>query len=209
MNWKFIIFVLAVLFPVLSAPVQAQSTKKMPLIGLIHPGSIAKSTGSEGFMQGMRDLGYVEGRNITIIRRDAKGQHDLLPEMAADLVRQKVDIIVACCQPAIDAAQKATSIIPIVVRVAGNYMAQGLVKSLRRPGGNLTGLSSISSDYIGKQLELFKETIPGLSRVAVLWHTRHRDHAFNLQNAQVAAKALGLQLVPINVKNTDDMALSH
>jgi putative ABC transport system substrate-binding protein len=104
MNWKFIIFVLAVLFPVLSAPVQAQSTKKMPLIGLIHPGSIAKSTGSEGFMQGMRDLGYVESRNITIIRRDAKGQHDLLPEMAADLVRQKVDIIVACCQPAIDAA---------------------------------------------------------------------------------------------------------
>lgn len=199
-----IAIVACLLFAPLAA--HAQLSANTPRMGILHPGFPAKSMAYQAFIKGLRDLGYVEGKNITIIRRFAKGQRDRLPAMAADLVRRKVDIMVVCCQPAADAARKATSTIPIVVWVAANYVKQGLVNSLRRPGGNLTGLSSISSDYIGKQLQLFKETIAGLSKVAVLWHTAHRSHPFNVELARAAAGRLDLDVVPIGVKNANGFA---
>ena len=100
----------------------------------------------------------------------------LLPGMAAELVSQNPDVLVVCCGPAISAAQKATSTIPIVVMIGAGYVEKGLVKSLRRPGGNLTGLSSIARNVIGKQLQLFKETVPGMSRMAVLYQTSRHQH---------------------------------
>ena len=124
--------------------------------------------------------------------------------MAADLVRRNVDVIFVCCQPALDAARKATSTIPIVVGVTSNWVAQGLVDSLRRPGGNITGLSSMTRDLIGKQLQLFKEAVPTLSRVAILWHRGLRFHRIDVKQAQAAAKTLGLRLVPIGVANEEE-----
>jgi putative ABC transport system substrate-binding protein len=204
---KPIVIIVAIFVILLSTnPTHAQLSTNTPRIGILHPGFPAKSTAYHAFIKGLRDLGYVEDKNITIIRRFAKGQRDRLPAMADDLVRRNVDIMVVCCQPAADAARKATSTIPIVVWVAANYVNQGLVKSLRRPGGNLTGLSSISSDYIGKQLQLFKETIAGLSRVAVLWHTAHRSHPFNVKLARAAARRLDLEVLPIGVKNANGFA---
>ena len=185
-------------------PAAAQQAGKIPTIGYLHPGSISKSSGTVFFLQRLRDLGYVEGRNITILRRFANGQHDRLPEMAADLVGRKVDILFVCCQPALDVARKATSTIPIVVGVSANYVAQGLVESLRRPGGNITGLSSITGDLIGKQLQLFKEAVPRLSSVAILWHRHLLFHRIDKERAQEAAKTLGLQLVPIGLNNEGD-----
>lgn len=198
------IAVIAAVIVLVSVPsARAQVSRNIPKLGVLHPGFASKAAGYLLFMQGMRDLGYIEGANITIIRKFAEGHRDRLPAMAADLVRRKVDVLAVCCQPAVDAARKATSTIPIVVWVAANYVNQGLVRSLRRPGGNLTGLSSISSDYIGKQLQLFKEAIAGLSRVAVLWHTAHRSHPFNVKLAQAAGERLNLQIVPIAVKNAN------
>ena len=194
----FVVFAGAFAVLTSAIPVTAQQSGKVSRIGYLHPADIAKSSGSRAFFQGMRDLGYVEGRNIIIERRSAKGQRDRLPNMAADLVRQKVDVIVVCCQPAVDAARKATNTIPIVVAVAANYVEQGLVKSLRRPGGNVTGLSSIAFDLVGKQLQLFKEIVPSLSRVAILWDPAHRSHRLNVEQAQRAAKLLGFSLVPID-----------
>ena len=131
---------------ILAAPssVLAQAAERTYRIGVLHPGSLAKSSGSVALFQALRGLGYVEGRNTIIERRYANGRHDRLPEMAADLVRRNVDVIFVCCQPALDAARKATSTIPIVVGVTSNWVAQGLIDSLRRPGGNVTGLSSMS-----------------------------------------------------------------
>jgi len=185
---------------------RALEPTKTPKIGILHPGFASRSDGYLNFMQGMRDLGYIEGKNITIIRKFAEGRRERLPAMAADLVHHKVDVLIVCCQPAVDIAQKATSTIPIVVWVAANYVNQGLVKSLRHPGGNLTGLSSISSEYIGKQLQLFKETIKDLSRVAVLWHTAHRSHSFNVELVRNAAERLNVQLVPISVKDANELS---
>lgn len=202
------IVIIVTIFVILvsTTPTHAQLSANTPRMGILHPGFPARSMAYHALIKGLRDLGYVEDKNITIIRRFAKGQRDQLPAMAIDLVRQNVDIMVVCCQPAVDAARKATSTIPIVVWVAANYVNQGLVKSLRRPGGNLTGLSSISSDYIGKQLQLFKESIAGLSRVAVLWHTAHRSHPFNVELALAAAGRLDLDVVPIAVKNANGFA---
>lgn len=121
----------------------AQQAGKMHRIGFLHPGNIDRAPSSRPFFQGLRDLGYVEGRNIIIERRSAKGLRDRLAEMAADLVARKVDLIFVCCQPGVDAARKATSTIPIVVGTAADYVAQGLVKKLSSPGGNVTGLSTI------------------------------------------------------------------
>jgi putative ABC transport system substrate-binding protein len=180
----------------------AQQAEKMYRIGYLRSGNPGTFT-TKAFVQELRKLGYEEGRNITIDSRFAKSRNKLLPGMAAELVRQKPDVMVVCCGPAIDAAQKATNTIPIVVAIGGNYVERGLVKSLRRPGGNLTGLSSISSNVVGKQLQLFKETVPGMSRVAVLHPVTHR-HGQHVKKEQEAAKSLGLELVHVEVGSPDD-----
>ena len=190
-------------------PAEAQQAGKVYRIGYLTPWPLGRDGGSwpriEAFLQGLLDLGYVEGRNITITYRSSDRRNDRLPELAEELVRQKVDVIVACCQPAVDAARKATRTIPIVVAVTGDFVGQGLVKSLRRPGGNVTGLSAMGPDLAGKQLELFKEVVPRLSRVAVLWNPAHRDHPLGVQQAEEAARALGLRLVAIDVRSATEL----
>ncbi len=191
-------------------PATAQTAGKVHHIGFLAPWANDPSAASAprvaAFRQGLRDLGYVEGRNITIEWRSSEGKNDRLPALAAELVRKKVEVIVVCCQPALDAARKATSTIPIVVAVTGSYVRQGLAKSLRRPGGNITGLSVMPGNLVGKQLELFKEAVPKLSRVAVLWNTAHRGHPEFVRLAKAAAEVLGLRLVVIGVRGPDEFA---
>jgi ABC-type uncharacterized transport system substrate-binding protein len=123
----------------------------------------------EAFLQGLRDLGYVEGRNVVIEYRDAEGKRQRLLALAAELVALKVDVIVAPNTPAALAAKQATRTLPIVFALAADPVASGLVTSLARPGGNVTGLSILAPELVGKCLELLKQAVPGVSRVAVLW----------------------------------------
>jgi len=171
-------------------------------IGYLHPGNPGTDT-TKAFQKGLRDLGYVEGENIVIDYRFAKSNQALLPEMAADLVRKKVDVIVVCCQPAIDAAHKATRTIPIVVAIGADYVVQGFAQSRRHPGGNITGSASSYPALTGKMLQIFKETVPSLSRVAVLYHERHRSHPRNVKRIQEAAKQLDIEIVPVGVDGVD------
>src|SRR5207247_6648870 len=152
-------------------PAWAQQAKKIPRIGLLSPFSSSDTAlWHQAFRQGLRDLGWIEGTNISIEYRYAEGRSDRLADLAADLVRLQVDIIVTAVTPDALAAKNATKAIPIVMAAAGDPVASGLVESLARPGGNITGLSQMNPDLAGKRLELLKEIVPKLSRVAVLWN---------------------------------------
>ena len=165
------IFALAVsaLLLSLSIPTEAQQPTKIPRIGYLTAASLSATPARiEAFRQGLRELGYVEGKNIVIEWRYAEGKLDRLPALAAELVRLKVDVIVTAGPTATRAAKEATSTIPIVMAQDTDPVGNGFVASLARPGGNITGLSTLSPEISGKQLELLKEIIPKLSRVAVL-----------------------------------------
>ena len=152
----------------------AQSPEKAPRVGYLSSGS-SDPVGLrrfEAFRQGLRELGYVEGQNIAIESRWAEGKYDRFPALAADLVRSKVDVIVAASGAATRAAQQATRTIPIVMSLVNDPVGSGLVASLARPGGNVTGLTIMSPDLVGKQLELLKEVVPKVSRVALLTESR-------------------------------------
>ena len=155
----------------LSASAEAQQPKKVPRIGYLSPVSTSRGSASlEAFRQGLRESGYVEGKNIIIEYRWAEGKVDRLPELATELVNLGVDIIVTVGTPPVLAAKRATSTIPIVAANADNLVELGVVASLARPGGNVTGSTRVDADFSAKRLELLKETIPNLSRVAVLSH---------------------------------------
>ena len=156
------------------------------------------------FREGLRALGYVEGRNITLEARYADNVAERLPALAAELVRLPVDVIVtAATQPAI-AAQRATTSIPIVMATGGDPVANGLVASLAHPGGNITGLSTIEGPLYGKRLDLLKETVPNLARLAVLWNPANPDSVRNFGAAEQAARELGLQLRPVPAREPGD-----
>jgi putative ABC transport system substrate-binding protein len=182
--------------------VEAQQPEKIPRIGYLEIGS-KRGQASEAFLQGLRDLGYVEGKNLIVeYRGDPQRREDRLPELAADLVRLKVDVIVALDPPAARAAMNATKTIPIVIRSTGDPVRAGFVASLAHPGGNITGVTSISSELYGKRLELLKEVIPRLSRVAVL---RNPDRsAAELKEMQSTARALALGLQSLEVRGPND-----
>ena len=147
----------------------AQQPTKVARIGILDPGSAsasAVSTLSKGLRQGLRELGYIEGQNILIEYRYAEGKLDRLPHLAAELVSVKANVIVTQSPPAVAAAHRATKTIPIVMAGGGDPVEQGFIESLARPGGNLTGLSSMSLELGGKRLELFKEAVPRISRLA-------------------------------------------
>jgi len=148
----------------------------------------------EAFRQGLRELGYVEGQNIAIEHRAAEWKYERLPGLAAELVRLKVDVIVAASPPATEAAKQVTRTIPIIFTVSGDPVAEGFVASLARPGGNLTGLATISPELVGKQLEMLKAVAPKVSRVAVLQNPDQPSHASAVRQADDAARALGVQL---------------
>ena len=158
------------------------------------------------FREGLRELGYVEGHNITLGIRSPEQGPEQLPALAADLVRLKVDVIVATATPGIGAAQRATRTIPIVMAAAIDAVGTGFVASLARPGGNITGLEFLSADLAGKRLQLLRETIPGLSRVAVLWNPSAPEAAPQWKITQAAAQTLGIQLQSLEVRRSDEFA---
>jgi len=204
MNKKLVFLVTAFAFALAAHPGAAQKAEKLYRIGYLHPAIIAKSSGSRAFFQGLRDLGYVEGRNIIIERRSAKGKRDRLPELAAELVRLKVDVLVGTGAIGY-AAMKATRTIPIVITVAGDYVSRGWAKTLRRPGGNVTGMSTLALGLMGKQLQLLKEVVPSLSRVAILYIPNLRGLAEQVRQAKEAAPIFDLGLVAIPVDGAADL----
>jgi putative ABC transport system substrate-binding protein len=182
----------------------AQQPTKIARIGYLNPGDpISRVYRIEAFRQGLKELGYVEGKNIVIEYRFAEARSERLPELARDLVRLKVDIIFAGGGPATAAAKNATQIIPIVTS-SQDPVGQGFVESLPRPGRNITGLTNLTSELVGKRLELLKEAIPQLSRVAVLWTPDH-PAATTFRRTEVTAKSLGVQLQPAEVRGRDDL----
>ena len=188
----------------LAAPpvASAQQPAKVPRIGFIRPGSPPDPLG-EAFLQGLRDLGYMEGRTIAIEYRWAHGNPERIPDLTAELVRLKVDVIVTSGEPGVPAAKQATSTIPIVFGAHADPVGAGLVASLGRPGGNITGLSSMTAELGQKRLELLKETVPKLSRVAVLRDPR--QPLTDLRLTEAAARALGLRLHVLEVRDIEDL----
>jgi len=184
---------------------RAQAPAKVPRIGLLTVFSPSDAAlWHQAFRLGLRDLGWVEGKNISIEYRYAEGRSDRLPDLAADLVRLKVDIIVTGFTSDALVAQKATRAVPIVVAAAGDLGASGLVGSLARPGGNITGLSAMISELVGKRLELLTEMIPRLSRVAVLWNPQGATSQLTWKEIQLPARQLGVQLHSLEVRSPDD-----
>ena len=181
---------------------QAQQQKKIPRIGILRPGSPADSN-DNSFRDGLRELGYIEGKNIFIEYRYAKGKLDRLPELAAEMVRLKPDVIVVGSTRFAEAAKKATNTIPIVV-MGGDIVGAGLVYSLAHPGGNVTGLTAISPDLSGKRLELLKDVIHKVGRVAVLWYPgRDEDE---VKQTEIAGRALGVTIRSVPVQAVEDCA---
>jgi putative ABC transport system substrate-binding protein len=178
---------------------------KVPRIGWL--GSLSPSAVPhlrEAFRQGLCDLGYVEGQNIGIELRFAEGRTEWLPDLAAELVALKVDVLVAAGTPAALAAKQATTTIPTVFVAVGDAVGSGLAASLARPGGNMTGLALLTPEVNEKRLELLKETLPGASRVAILLNPGNRSHEQQVRDLAVAARALGVQLQPVEVQSPDD-----
>ena len=174
----------------------AQEAAKIARIGYLTTNLAANLHSREAFLEELRDLGYVEGRNVVIEYRDAEGKPERLPALAAELVALKVDVIVAGATLAALAAKQATRTLPIVFATAGEPVTDGLVTSLARPGGNVTGLSLLAPELVGKRLELLKQAVPGVSRVAVLWQPGglgERTEKDQLKEADVAARALGVR----------------
>jgi putative tryptophan/tyrosine transport system substrate-binding protein len=179
---------------------------KVPRIGYLGATSVsATSDRTEPFRQGLRELGYVEGKNIEIEWRSAGGKLDRLPALAAELVRLKVDIIVTSGPIPTRAAKEATVTIPIVMTQDSDPVANGFVASLARPGGNITGLSTLRPELSGKQLELLKEIVPKLSRVAVFGTSTHPGNAQSLKEVELAAKAFGVKLQYLDVLDPKDI----
>ena len=175
----------------------AQPPEKVSRVGYLNPGSSSdplRQRRLEAFRQGLRELGYVDGRNIAIEPRWAEGQYDRYPALAADLVRLNADVIVAGGGAATKAAQQATRTIPIVMSLVIDPSGRGLEPSLSRPGGNVTGISMMAPDLVGKQLELLKELAPKASRVALLWNPDNPGSAPQLREAEIAARALAVRL---------------
>ena len=184
--------------------VEAQQPARIFRIGILLPASASfYSARVEAFRQRLRELGYVEGKNIVIEYRYAEGKRERLPDLAAELVRLKVDVIVTTGQPVL-AAKKASATIPIVFAVSTDPVGTGLVSSLARPGGNITGLSTMAPDLDGKRLELLKEAFPKVVRVAFLWGSGGTRANLPLTEMEAAAKALGLKLLSLPVRSLDD-----
>jgi putative ABC transport system substrate-binding protein len=207
MTEKIVSFILASVVVAFVQLTHAQQPVKVPRVGLLLQGTSASlMTRLEGLQQGLRERGYVEGKNITLEQRFDNDREERLPALAADLIRLRVDIIVAAATPAVMAAKQATGTIPIIIVHSADPVALGLVTSLARPGGNVTGLSSSSPDYSGKQLELLKEAVPKLSRIAILWNAANPGTAIAFREMQDVVRALKLPLQSLEVRRSEDFA---
>src|SRR5262245_48096575 len=181
----------------------AQQPETIPRIGFLSQ-ALSPASFIEAFRQGLRELGYVEGKNIVIEYRYAEGKPDRLPNLASDLVRLKVNAIVVVGGEATLAAKNTTAIIPIIMAAASDPVGTGLVASLARPGGNITGTTSFGPESSGKRLELLKETVPRLSRVAAIGYNANPAYKLQLKEVDVAAQALKLQLQVLEVQEPND-----
>ena len=206
MRKRFFGLAISTMLYALCLPVEAQQPTKVPRIVYLSgspPSSITART--EAFRQGLRDLGYVEGKNIVIEWRSAEGKADRLPALATELVHLKVDLIVTAGPLVTRAAKKATSTIPIVMAQDPDPIGNGFVASLARPGGNITGLSSLAPGLTGKQLELLKEIVPKLSRVAVFETSTRPGNAQTLREVELAVGAFGVKLQYLDVLSPKDI----
>jgi putative ABC transport system substrate-binding protein len=190
----------------LPVPVVAQRGPRVPRVGYLF--SFTPAAGRqlwEACRQGLRELGYVEGHTIALELRLADGRHDRLPGLAAELVRLKMDVIVAAATPASRAAKAATNSIPIVFVAVADPVRAGLVAGLAQPGGNVTGLSLLTPELSGKRLQLLADTLPGVRHVAVLMNPDNLSHAIFLEQTQVAAQTLGIQLQPLQARHLEEI----
>jgi putative ABC transport system substrate-binding protein len=206
MSRNMIVFVVSIVILASTHLANAQQPTKVPRIGfLLASSASANSARVEAFRQGLRELGYVEGKNIVIESRYAEGKIDRLPALVADLVRLKVDVILSAGPAVTRPASEATKTIPIVMAQDGDPVANGFVASLARPGGNITGLSTLAPELSGKQLELLKEIVLKLSHVAVLGTSTRPGNAQALKEIELAARALKVQLQYLDVLATKDI----
>jgi len=207
-----LIVTLALAILVVPLAAEAQQPTKVYRIGWLNLGfpddTFSKSDQArpdlDALRQGLRALGYVEGQNLVIEERFAEGKVERLSDLATELVRLKVDVIVGGGTAAIRAAQQATSTIPIVMTTYMDAVAQGFVGSLAQPGGNITGVAGLGVELSGKRLELLKETVPGVARIAALWNPANVTAAPFLQETQAAAQALGVELLVLEVHTADE-----
>jgi putative tryptophan/tyrosine transport system substrate-binding protein len=201
---RIICIALSALLLAVCSPAQAQQPTKVSRLGLLTWAAAPPPSATTPFDQGLRQLGYVEGQNIIIERRYASGKMDRFPELAVDLVRHPLDVILTQSFPAALAAKQATSTIPLVVMGAGDPVATGLVASFARPGGNITGVSALETELSGKRLELLKEAFPKLSRVAVIWNAADFGMTLKFREIELAAKALRVAVQASAVREPKD-----
>jgi ABC-type uncharacterized transport system substrate-binding protein len=185
---------------------QAQQPGKLPTIGFLAASASSESQRVAAFVQRLRELGWIDGRNLAIEYRWAEGRNERYAEAAAELVRLKVDVIVTVATPATLAAKQATRLIPIVFGAASDPIGTGLVDSLARPGGNVTGLSNQISDTGGKKLELLREVMPGLRRLAILGNVGNPAVVLDMAEAQAAGGRLGLEVTSSEIRRAEDIA---
>ena len=205
MKAKILVYALLALILATIHFAEAQQPKKVPRIGILFPNPPTVSPHLlKAFQQGLRELGYVEGQNIVIEYRFGEGKSDRYPDLAAELVQLKVDVMVTSSTPAIESVKNATSTIPIVMAASADPVGSGLIASLDRPGGNITGLAMLSPELSGKRLELLKETVPRISRVAVLWNPTNTSSAASWRESRLAAQGLKLQVQSIEVRGPGD-----
>ena len=195
---------LLVALAIASGPLSAaaQQPKKVPRVGILVYGRQPGPNPEDSVVQGLRELGWIDGQNFALVARYAEGRPERLPDLARELVRSKVDLIVAVGDVT-NVVRKFTDTIPIVMAASEDPVEIGLVASLARPGGNVTGVTFISSELSGKRLELLKETIPGVSRVAVLWNPTHVDLDF--KGLQVAARTLRVEVHSVEVRSPEEL----
>ena len=201
------IFVVTLALGLLTSPLgaEAQQAGKVYRVGFLGNSTAALEANLVGpFREGLRELGYVEGRNILIEYRWAEGRYERFPALIAELIAMKVDVIVTAGTPASLAVRKATTSIPLVMAAVGDPIGVGLVASLTRPGGNATGLSAIAPELEGKRLELLREVVPKLSHIAVLWNPDNPFHAGSLKEARAAAQVLGIKVQLLGVRVSEE-----
>jgi len=204
MKQNIFVWLLTTILLTTSSSAEAQQAKKVPRIGYLAGDPQAPS--HEAFRQGLRDLGYIEGQSILIEWRFAEDKPDRFPQLATELVRLKVDVIVAANAAALSALKQATTTIPIVMEsYGGDPVADGIVTSFARPGGNITGVTPLDPELSGKQLELLKEILPKLSRLAVMWKPDDSGSSLQWHETQTAATTLGIQLLSLEVRTSGEV----
>jgi putative ABC transport system substrate-binding protein len=186
---------------------RAQQPGKLPTIGFVGQNApAAQRQWTAAFVQRLRELGWIEGRNVAIEYRWAEGRSELFAEIAAELVRLKVDVIAVGGTAAVDAAKHATPVIPIVFATVGDPVSSGFVASLARPGGNITGLSTMSADIAGKRLELLREVVPGFRRLAIMGNAGNSFIVAELGDVHAAASTFGLEVATFEIRRAEDLA---